>query len=72
MELLTLVTLGVVALVVALLIARQFASPAPPQTALLKPSIFRPTPEMKINARTPTQIIYVFNYFSTTFLSKLS
>jgi hypothetical protein len=49
MEPLTLVALGVAAVVVALLVARRSVSPAPPQTGLLKPSIFKPTPEMKIS-----------------------
>ncbi len=49
MEPLTLVALGVAAVVVALLVARRSVSPAAPQTGLLKPSIFKPTPEMKIS-----------------------
>src|SRR3989344_3056610 len=49
MEPLTLVALGVAAVVAALLVARRSVSPAPPQTGLLQPSIFKPTPEMKIS-----------------------
>jgi hypothetical protein len=65
MEPLTLVALGVAAVVVALLVARRSVSPAPPQTGLLKPSIFKPTPEMKISVPKrfyPSLDLINFNY----------
>jgi hypothetical protein len=67
MEPLTLVALGVAAVVVALLVARRSVSPAPPQTGLLKPSIFKPTPEMKISVRL-SSLNLIHSIFSHLFM----